>query len=716
MAYDRFLIAPLEDGLDTSVKPWLIPDTAYERLNNAYVYRGRVRKRFGSYLMNPNVSVDVAQQSSRLRIALTGGACVGITDGVGDATGTVPGTIFKVGQMFSIGDVFYTVSVAGLPAVMLRTDATTTATYNTTTGVYIFVGAPINTQIYFYPAEPVMGITLYETTPINDEPTIAHDTQFAYQFAAGAWDRAGLGIWTGANSQFFASTTYQGATASDHYLYTVNYNAADGIQYWNGAAWATINPLTNAADTLNSARIILPFYNRLLALNTRETVTAAPQTYVNRCRFSAISIDAATAPTAVNAWRDDIGPGAKLVTAPTEEEIVSAALVKGHLIVFFEKSTWELVYTGNELQPFRFQQLNSELGSESTFSTVTFDKASLTVGNVGISACNGVNVERIDDKIPFEVFDINNVDEGPERVHGVRDFFAEMTYWTFPLKGTDYKWPNKVLTYNYLNGGWGMNDDSITAFGYYQSLFNVAPVAVQVQQPQVLAGNQEGFVFVVDAETTRNAPALQITNLTYVGSAVTILCVDHNLTTSDYITVENTQGSTGIDDSVYKVTTVVNDDEFTITVPGVGGAYTGGGTITRISVIDILTKQYNFYNQEGRNAYIPKVDFLVDTTTVGQIQTDCYASSTTVSLVTDGTTSGALLGTNILETSPYALVPFEDSQARVWHTVYFQGEGEVVQFRLYMNENQLFNRNIAFSDFQLHAMMIMAMKTSYRFQ
>jgi len=43
------------------------------------------------------------------------------------------------------------------------------------------------------------------------------------------------------------------------------------------------------------------------------------------------------------------------------------------------------------------------LGSESTFSTVPFDKVLLSIGSTGVHACNGVNVERIDNKIPNEV-------------------------------------------------------------------------------------------------------------------------------------------------------------------------------------------------------------------------------------------------------------------------------------------------------------------------
>jgi len=45
---DRFLIAPMNSGLITAVKPFAIPDDSFSRLSNAYVWRDRVRKRFGS--------------------------------------------------------------------------------------------------------------------------------------------------------------------------------------------------------------------------------------------------------------------------------------------------------------------------------------------------------------------------------------------------------------------------------------------------------------------------------------------------------------------------------------------------------------------------------------------------------------------------------------------------------------------------------------------
>jgi len=133
--------------------------------------------------------------------------------------------------------------------------------------------------------------------------------------------------------------------------------------------------------------------------------------------------------------------------APTEEAIVSAEFIKDRLIVFFERSTWELAYTGNQVLPFVWQKINTELGSEATFSVVPFDKVVLAIGNTGVHACNGSNVERIDTKIPDTVFEIFNKENGVSRVAGVRDYFNEMVYWSFPLDNTSI---NQEIPADYL--------------------------------------------------------------------------------------------------------------------------------------------------------------------------------------------------------------------------------------------------------------------------
>ena len=82
-AFQRFLIAPYQSGVQTNLKPWLIPDDALAQLTNAYVYRGRVRKRFGSVLLQGSTPTEGYEQlQSRLRINI----------GMTNAT-TIPGGI-----------------------------------------------------------------------------------------------------------------------------------------------------------------------------------------------------------------------------------------------------------------------------------------------------------------------------------------------------------------------------------------------------------------------------------------------------------------------------------------------------------------------------------------------------------------------------------------------------------------------------------------------
>jgi len=200
-------------------------------------------------------------------------------------------------------------------------------------------------------------------------------------------------------------------------------------------------------------------------LNTVEKVAGVNKTFVNRCRYSSVF-----SPLDANSWRQDIPGNGNALDAPTQEAIVTAQFLRDRLIVYFERSTWELVDTGNKVSPFVWQKINTELGAESTFSQIPFDKVVLGVGDVGIHACNGSGVERIDGKIPQLVFRIHNEDNGPRRVGGIRDYNTEMVYWTYPDGNADSTspYPNKVLTYNYKNDSWSINDDSFTAFGYYQ--------------------------------------------------------------------------------------------------------------------------------------------------------------------------------------------------------------------------------------------------------
>jgi hypothetical protein len=774
MAYDRFLIAPINTGMQTDLRPWQIMDDSFEELNNAYCFRGRVRKRFGGRLMGSGWSSALtAPLFSRFRINL------GNTDGAGAAAGNVPGDKFGIGQMFSIGNEIFTVQALGTPVVMLDTGASVTHTYNTSTGAYVFAGAAINTAVWFYPGLPVMGLTLYDTGPIDDQPAYGFDTRFAYVFAGGFWSRSGTAIWHGTDINFFWTANWRGITPGVIVLfvsnfYVVNYNGAsdptdDPIWTFDGTTW-TPHPGTGAngffflpnggartaSPFIVTARIVMPFKNRLLLLNTVECDNSGGAgvgtntNYVNRLRFSFNG-----SPFALNAWYepnlvDAAGNkwgGAGFIDATTEEAIISAEFIKDRLIVYFERSTWEIAYTGNAVLPFVWQKINTELGSEAQQSTVPFDKEVLTIGNTGVHACNGANVARIDTKIPDEVFSIFNKNIGVQRVAGIRDYFVEMVYWSFPSvdENPNNVYPNRVLVYNYRNNSWAINDDCITAFGYFEQQdgetwsssldtwedanFLWEAGDIQAQFRQVIAGNQQGYVFIVDAEESRNAPVMQISQMSYnaTNQQLTLTIVNHTLNTNadltdqnaDFIYIENAQGIDFDGSGIYPVTSVTGPNTITVgPVINFTGVYTGGGTATRVSNIRIATKQFNPYIDKGRDVYLAKIDFGVLRTTDGQITVDYYPNASSYSMVQNASTTGALVGTSVLETFPYdaTLYPFEQQQDRLWHQVYFQSEGECIQLFMYMTFPQITEPDVAFSPFELEGMVLHTMPVGDRVQ
>ena len=692
--YDHFLIAPLNSGLQNNVKPFLISDDAFERLNNAYVFRGRVKKRFGAVPMYDGVSDELQQLYTRFRIKL------------GTASGTVPGAEFNIGQMFSVGNEMLTVNVLGTPGAMLTTGGGVTGTFNTTSGAYVITGAG-GADIYFYPSTPVMGFTNYELAALNEERLYGFDTQFAYEYSSSTngWERldTGADTWTGSDSQFFWASNYRGAFAFENVLFTTNFNENDGIRYWDGATWATLQPkyLADGGGPVTyeviSARLIIPFKGRLLLFNTIETDASVSEDFPSRCRWSRVG-----SPLETNSWRQDIGGEGGFSDAPISQEIVGAQLLRDRVIVFFERSTWELVYTNNEVNPFIWQQMNIELGVESTFSVVPFDKAILGVGNTGIHSCNGSNVERIDNKIPDEVFDFHKDTDSVFRVAGIRDYKEEMVYWSIPNKDNFSAYPDRILVYNYANGSWALNDDSITSFGYSSSVHET-----------IVAGNQNGYTFKIDTSSGRNSLAMQITQIEETAGVVTLTLINHNLSSGDYIAIEFAEGITDLNDEIFQVNFLSADTVTLVEHPiTLTGTYAGAGVATRVSQIDILTKQYNFYMSEGDRIYLAKVDFYVGSTDFGQILVDSSPSSSSLSMVEAGTSSGAILGTNVLETTPFLSEPVQATQDRFWHAVYFQTEGECVQLRLYLTDDMMAYPDIAWSPFELNAFYIHTLKTN----
>jgi hypothetical protein len=773
MPFDRFLIAPVDKGLTKNVPPWLIPDEAFDYMQNAYVFRGRIRKRYGSFLMG------LTQYNSRLRTSLAaGGSGIGITNGSGDATGNVRTILsdstlpLSIGQSFSIGmQQYIVISATTGPQPMNATMGS--ATFDISTGDYVITGSQLSTTIYFYPGLPVMGIDQYEIGTINNHPTYAFDTRYAYLFSGGGWNRSGTAIWHGNNLNYFWVTNWQSIPGITLFFVT-NFNATvpapaltdDPIWYYDGTTWTAATganafyflpnggaPMTGAF--VSTARIIVAFKNRLILLNTIENDGAGnTMAFPNRARFSFFG-----SPLAVNAWYEytqqdtanNVGAGGSLVDASTEEQIISAEFIKDRLIVYFERSTWELVYTGNQIYPFIWQKINTELGSQSTFSTVPFDKDVLTIGQTGVHACNGSNVVRIDDDIPTTVFEFQLDNNSTLRTAGIRDYYTELVYWAYvdDLQEPTQVYPNQVLVYNYKNESWAINDDCVTVFGYFEQSMDATWESVgdltwqesgfawnsnvtQGQHRRILMGTPEGFIIVLDEEESRNAPSMQISNIIFEGGGLlTLTIISHNLTSMpiefaydyDFILIENVIADTAtmdaLNDNIFSIFDVVDANNIIIRVPDLlTGTYNGGGTAARVSNVQIKSKQWNPYIDEAKDFYLQKIDFAVVKTVTGAITVDYYPSSSHVSMIDGGVQSGSIMGNSILETFPYdpILYPFEQYQNLLWHQVYFQTTGQFIQIGLSFSLDQMMNPDVSLEAFEIQGMALYTQPTSSRLE
>ena len=303
--------------------------------------------------------------------------------------------------------------------------------------------------------------------------------------------------WEGTKDNFFYTSNYYSLMWATNNI-SVPGNVVDaapqsvGIKYYNGSltqGWADFQPpLRATAPTyLNSALLILPHKGFLIALNTTEGAidNTGNVTFYNRARWSQLGTPLyrnVLVPTGgtfdANAWVTDIVGKGGFTDADTSEKIVSAEIIQDTLIVGFQFSTWRLRFTGNYIQPFIWERIDTQFGSESTFSSISFDNQMLEISRRGIVGATFNNVERIDMEIPDfieqfeqstinEVYPTNRNNNALVRTHGIRDFEKRMVYWLYAEQEENWQTPNKVLCFNYFDNTWSTFSQAFTTLGKF---------------------------------------------------------------------------------------------------------------------------------------------------------------------------------------------------------------------------------------------------------
>ena len=831
---EPLFIGTYDLGQQNNLKPFMIPEKAFENLFNCYVFRGRVRRKpgynkvgrlqralpvFSIFQITTGVSFNILRQTAF--VAGANNANPGVVTTVGPHSLTTGNQVIISGVVGAVGynNTVFTITVITPTTFSIGTSAAGFGAY--ASGGFVYSNKPLSTfepnamlspgtvtivvngtsltdnglgvfpltagvsgiinyftgavtlsgfaspsttvtlTLTYFPTLPVMALPSKEQFNIDIEQAYAFDTRYSYFYNGTAWQELVPGeVWTGADFNFFWTLNYYDQGSVTLFWAT---NNADPIRYFDGSTWTDFTPQTDTSGSPNimwSCLMLVPYKGRLVALNTLEGQTFAGAIQ-NRQR-ARWSINGDPTIQTTNWTDDDIGFGGYF-DAPTGEAIVSCGFIKDVLIVYFERSTWQLFYTGNEILPFIWQRINSELGSDGTFSSAIFDNGLITFGNVGVHTSNGQVVQRIDQDIPDNIFDVNTQNQGFQRSQAVRDFFRELVYFSYvdisvEQPGVDLVYPNRVLCYDYVNKAYSFFDDRFTCFGYFQANSETPWTnlpypswddwntpwnsgAAQADALQVIGGNQVGYTLVMVPDVIENDASLPITAIVITPPSIIndltslqFTVPNHNLEIGQYFEVVNNVGVADLNKVTAQIATIVDSNNFTAEylVPPTG-TYIVGGEIETLPNVNITTKMFNPFWNVGQRYTLNKIKYLFDKTSDGAVSADIYVDTNDNLSMTSGSNPSnhaddgsqdpgtCLWGEdpsvvftqaepNIYNTVPSPPAPtktpsFQAFQQQAWHTQYPFVQGDTFQISISMNDNQM-RSTAQTNEIALHAMIM----------
>ena len=223
---------------------------------------------------------------------------------------------------------------------------------------------------------------------LNSTGTIDTGDIYGYALAANS-DEA----FTGDNTDFFWSENWDHDGSSETTYITNNQNA---IQIYNGTHLRQLSidiGLDSAragVNDVNSCRLIIIFKERVVLFSTNEEGTD----YFQRARWSTIKDP--------QSW-----PTANFKDAPTSDVIKAVGFIGNELYVWFERSVWRFIWTGDSNNPFEWERVSETEGSVAQMSLVTQDDRQFAVGAARIQLFNGRDVMAADTLIPDFILEWN---------------------------------------------------------------------------------------------------------------------------------------------------------------------------------------------------------------------------------------------------------------------------------------------------------------------
>jgi hypothetical protein len=243
-------------------------------------------------------------------------------------------------------------------------------------------------------------------------------------------------------------------------------------------------------------------------------------------------------------------------------------------------------------------------------------------------------------------------------------------------------------------------------------------------QPEVIAGNQQGFVL-TRSDGTDEGNSIYIQDI----SGSTVTSPNHCLNTGDYIIISNCLGtvSSEVNDKIFSVG-LTTTDTFTLNPPiSAGLTYLGAGVIKRMYVPLIKTKQFPVAWGNARKTRVGPQQYLFTTTSASQITLLIFLSQdqetpynmgpinpdpnspnnslvfSTVLYTCPESTNLGLTAANLnlqMVTAPY--------QQQTWHRMNTSLIGDTVQIGFTMSDSQMRDTDFLnqFSEIEFHGFIL----------
>jgi hypothetical protein len=465
-----------------------------------------------------------------------------------------------------------------------------------------------------------------------------------------------------------------------------------------------------------------PYYNSLVPTNTSNSETFD---------VSAWYVDQ----TGKAGWQS-AGLAMPIATVNNNEDVL--------LIGFGGKGRkTRFAYTGNDLQPFIFYNINAELPSSSTFSSISLDAGSLDIGEYGIAITTQQSSERIDMEIPDEVFQIQKANSGDKRVNALRDFYREWIYFCYPVASSQWKFPTQTFMYNYRENAWSILYENYTVQGNFRkqtkntwkTISQKYKTWANWRDPwnsannaslfaQSIAGNPQGYVIIRD-DGTGEAQSGEVANISANLGSTQITSVNHCVKINDYLYFESCIGNTYLNGKIARVIDIVGSNAFVIDIPFSGAGYLGLGVFRRLSQPNIKTKEFPVFWEAGRKTRLGVQKYLFDRTANAQVTVEITLSMNPENpwnagniLPQNDVDNSALIYSQTVYTCPEStnlgLTPPNtnlqmitgSSQNQIWHRMNTSLIGDTVQVGVTLSDEQMRNLTFATSEIALHGIVL----------